>query len=414
MEDDPASVPLRLDASRALLERARKVEALVAARPGLFFMGGERIGGYPLFASRARGPHVWDVDGNRYLDYLLGYGSVILGHADEAVRAAVARAGEDFGGNPSLASAAQIDLAEKMVGLCPNVDSVTFLKTGSDAVGAAVRLARAITGRPYVLRWGMNGWHDWCAPVREGVPEAVSRFTIMLDRDDPEQARRLFATHGGRIACVVTTPYEVEPPPPGYLRDLADLSREHGALFVLDEVRSGFRVALGGAQELFGVDADLVAYGKAMANGYAISALGGRRALMERILSVGLTVTYFRLPDAIAAANATLDRIVALDAPAMIAALGRALMAGLDEAARAAGVEARATGLPCTPCLVFEAPSPAVANRKLRMFCNLMLESGVIIPPNHHWFLCAALRREDVDETVEKAHAALERVARAF
>ena len=405
---------LPLDGSRSLLTRARKVEALIDARPGLFFAGVERIGGYPLFVERAQGAHLWDVDGNRYLDYGLGYGSVILGHAHPSVARAVAETAATLGGNPTILNRHHVELAERVVALSPGAETVTFLKTGSDATGAAVRLARAVTGRPYILRWGMNGWHDWCAPVEDGILPSTSRHTLHLRPDDLDHAEALFARHGDDIACTVLMPYDVDPPTPGYLRGVRDLCRRHGALFVLDEIRTGFRIAPGGAQEHFGIEADLVAYGKALGNGYPISALAGRREVMKHILKVGVTVTYIRAPDAMAAAIATLDELRRLDGPRRIEDLGRMLMDGLDALGTEAGVPVRAVGLPWTPFVRFRCGSEAASDRALRMFCNGMLERGILMSPSHHWFLCTAMCSTDITSTLDAARDVLKDLQRVM
>lgn len=398
-----------VERSTTLLRRIRRSEALIDARPGLYFTGYERIGGYPVFIDRAKGAKLRDVDGNVYTDYLLGFGSVVLGHADARVNAAVAAA-LDRGVNPSLLDRSHLDLAERMVGLVPAADCVTFLKTGSDAVDAAVRLARAVTRRERVLHYGHHGWHDWCS-ASPGVPGASTGLLHSLSYNAPDEAEALFAAHPGEIACVVMMPYELEAPAPGYLPAMCDMAHRHGALFVLDEVRSGFRIGLGGAQAHFGVTPDLAAFGKAMANGHAISALAGRRVIMARILDLGLTVTYFRSPDAMAAALATLDTLEQDDVPARLAALGTRLMAGLDEAAHKTGVPALAVGLPATPFLRFGFAREADRDKAMRLFCNAMLSQGHLMTPAHHWFVCAAMSECDIDETVAAAHNAFAMLA---
>ncbi len=403
-----------LRSSQSLLARARKVEALIDARPGLFFTGVERIGGYPVFVERASGPYIWDVDGNQYIDFILGYGSVVLGHSHPAVARAVSEEARRLGANPTLLNVQHVELAEKVVSLNPGVESVTFLKTGSDATDAAVRLARAVTGRSYVLRWGMNGWHDWCAPVSTGVLTSTSRHTLPLSYNDLDQAKSLFSQHESDVACVILMPYEIEYPEPGYLEGLRDLCRQHGAVFILDEIRSGFRISLGGAQAYFGIEADLVTYGKALANGYAISALAGRKMYMKHILSVGLTVTYYRMPDAMAAANATIDELIRIDGPRRLEALGRALMRGLDNAANEAGVPAHSKGLPWTPFIQFAYESQSRSERALRLFCNGMLSRGVLLSPSHHWFLCTSMSEKDIERTLEMAREVFSEVRRAF
>ena len=411
---DEAAKTYSVASSQMLLARARKVDALIDARPTLVFNGIERIGGYPLFVERASGAYVWDVDGNRYIDFILGYGSVILGHAHPAVMQAVDEENRRLGANPTLLSIRQVELAERVVSLSPMADSVTFLKTGSDATDAAIRLARAITGRKHVLRWGMNGWHDWCAPNSTGVLDAVSRYTLLLRYNDLDHARSLFSAHGDDVACAILMPYEIENPAPGFLEGLRELCHAHGALFILDEIRSGFRMSLGGAQAYFGIDADLVTYGKALGNGHAISALAGRSKYMKQILSLGLTVTYYRMPDAMAAGVATIDELRRSNAPRHLETIGRALMAGLDEAAIAEGVPARSVGLPWTPFINFSYPSEADCDRALRLFCNGMLCRGVLLTPVHHWFLCASMQMKDIDETIGAARDVFAEIRRTF
>lgn len=398
-----AARPLSVKGSQRLLARARKVEALIDAKPSIFFTGAQRIGGYPLFVERASGPYLWDVDGNRFIDFILGYGSVILGHAHPKVAHAVMDEALIRGGNPTLLNIKHIELAERVVSLSPSVDSVTFLKTGSDATGAAVRLARAITGRQYVLRWGLNGWHDWCATETAGIPEAVKRHTLQLKYNDLEQTKELFGTYGDNIACAILMPYEIDLPEDGFLDGLRELCTKYGALFILDEIRSGFRISLGGAQSYFTIQADLVTYGKALANGYAISALAGRHKYMKHVLKIGLTVTYYRMPDAMAAGIATLDELVGTNGPQHTEKLGTLLMDGLTAAAVKEGVPARSIGLPWTPFIKFSYPSEAKCEQALRLFCNAMIARGILLSPAHHWFLCTSMQVEDITSTIDAA-----------
>lgn len=308
-----------------------------------------------------------------------------------------------LGVNPTLLSPLQVELAERLVELIPAADQVTFLKTGSDAIGAAVRLARAVTGRRLVLQWGFHGWHDWCAQSAEGVLPQARESTIALHYNDLDGARELVRRRGGEIACIVVMPYDTEAPDERYLPGLQALARDCGALFVLDEIRSGFRLAIGGAQAYFGLDPDLAAFGKAMANGHAISALTGRREVMRHILDLGLTVTYYRSPDAMAAALATLDQIVERGVPDRLDRLGRRLFAGLGDAFAASGVAGGPIGLPATPFIRFEHEEEAARARAMRYFCNGMLERGILMTPAHHWFLCAAMTEADMDRTAAAA-----------
>jgi glutamate-1-semialdehyde 2,1-aminomutase len=385
-----------------MLARLRQVDALANAKPGGFYTGYERIGGYPVFVDRAEGPYLYDVDGNRFVDYLLGYGSVVLGHAHPAVTDAVTRAVRG-GVNRSLLGPQQLELAERLVELIPCADLVTFLKTGSDAIAAAVRLARVVTGRRHVLRWGQHGWHDWAAPQSPGVLSEVKDHTHPFAYNDVDDVARLLRRHAGDVAAVVMMPYEIEAPEPGYLERLRDLAHDHGALLVFDEIRSGFRIAMGGAQERFGVVPDLAAFGKALSNGHPLSVLAGRAEPMQRVLELWLTVTYYRTTEAVAAAVATLEELTAIDGPARLDALGTRLMEGLDAAAAAAGVPAKAVGFPATPFLEFRHDSPAARERAMRRFCNGMLTRGILLTPAHHWFLCTSMDEGDIDETIDAA-----------
>ncbi|SHR30132.1 glutamate-1-semialdehyde 2,1-aminomutase [Mycobacteroides abscessus subsp. abscessus] len=397
--------------SRTLLQRLRQVDALAQARPGMFLTGYTRLGGYPAFVERAAGPYIWDVDGNRYLDYMLGYGSVILGHADPTVTAAVNRT-LSRGVNPSLLSPVHVELAERIVEISPCAELVTFLKTGSDAIAAAVRLARAVTGRTHILQWGHHGWHDWFATLSPGVLPDTKARVHPFQYNNIEDTARLLDQFRGDVAAVVMMPYEIEAPRPGYLQELKQLAHEHGALFIFDEVRSGFRIALGGAQQRFNVVPDLAAFSKAIANGHAISVLAGRREYMQHILDLALTVTYYRLPEAMAAALATINEIETIGVADRLTFLGSRLIAGLQAAALQAGIPARAVGFPATPFIEFDYDDQPSREHAMRQFCNGMLGRGVLMMPAHHWFLCASMSTADIDQTIEAATAVFSEMAR--
>ncbi len=396
----------RYDASRRLLDRLRRYDALAAARPNLFWGDYAPIAGMPLFAARSEGAYLWDVDGNRYIDCALGYGSVVLGHGHPAVADRVRQAAQ-LGGHSTLLNRWHADLAERFVEMIPAAEMVAFLRTGSDAVSAAVRLARAVTGRRVVLQWGLHGWHDWCAPGAEGILQANREHVFELRYNDPDHAAHLVSMHGRDLAAIVMMPYEIDPPAQGYLHRIQALARKAGALFILDEVRSGFRISLGGAQSFFGLEPDLSAFGKALGNGYCISALAGRACHMRHILKLGLTITHYRSPDVMAAAVATLEELGRSAVPTRLTALGARLIAGLDRAFETSGVPGRAVGFPATPFIRFDAPRPNVRDRLVRHFINGMLAEGVLMFPSHHWFLCAAMTDEDIDAIVMAAERVL-------
>lgn len=267
-------------------------------------------GVYPAFLERGDGCRVWDLEGKPYIDYPCALGTMLLGYADPVVDAAVharIREGHIF----SLGHRLEVEVAELLVDMVPGVEMVRFLKTGSEATSAAVRLARAFTGRDHVAMCGYHGWHDWAighTPRNAGVPETVRALTHQWQYNDLESLRTLLEAHP--IAAVIMEPVGVEMPLPGFLQAVRQLTHDHGALLIFDEVITGFRLSPGGAQEYFDVGADLVAFGKGVANGYPLAAVAGRGDVMEQIASsVFVSSTFGGDTVALAAALATLGRV---------------------------------------------------------------------------------------------------------
>lgn len=387
-------------ASRDLLRRARMRDAGLLARPSVWSAGDEAE--LPIFAERACGAHLYDVDGNEFLDLISSFGCVVLGHADPAVDEAVIEQIRQ-GVSPTLSSAKEVQLAELLSDVVPGAELSTFLRTGSDATSAAIRLARAFTGRRRVLRWGYHGWHDWCAPRPAGVPWEISQYTLDLGFNDLARAGELFDEYGDDVACVMMMAGEVEPPEPGFLHAVKAMAHANGALFVLDEVRTGFRLALGGAQAFFDIRADLVALSKAMGNGYAISAVCGRADVMRGMKDVSVSSAFFRSADGLAAALATIDILRRGEVIPRLHTLGRRLMTGLDAAASAQGVAARAVGFAPMPFIEFAYGSPELDLAARRHFCRAMIQRGVLVHPSHHWLINAAVTESDIDAAVEIA-----------
>jgi glutamate-1-semialdehyde 2,1-aminomutase len=363
-------------------------------------------GAYPTIGARAQGAFVWDADGRRYIDLHLGYGPVILGHADPTVTEAV-HAEIRSGLALSLPSTTQVVLAELICSVVPYAERVLLLKTGSDATSAAVRLARAFTGRDKVVRWGYNGWHDWCCPRRAGIPESVDAETLGFTYNDAASLERTLAAHRGQVACVILMPYELDPPMDGFLNKVAELAHAHGALFILDEVRSGFRLARGGAQEYFGVRADLATFSKAIANGYPLSAVTGRADVLVHIRETHISSTFFADPISMAAAVATIGRLTP-ERIAHIWDVGSALQDGLARLGERHGVPIRVRGLPPTPFVTFAHENVGLRERQKQAFFATLAIGGVLAYPSHHWFVCAAMTQAEVDATLQACDAALQ------
>ncbi len=265
----------------------------------------------PLFLTHGNGGRVWDVDGNEYVDLVSGLLPVILGYRDPDVDYAI-RNQLTNGISFSQATKLETELAERLIELIPCAEMVRFGKNGTDATSAAVRLARAYTGREHIAVCGYHGWQDWYigSTTRHlGVPQGVRALTHRVPYNDLEATDRLFRDLEGRIAAFVLEPMTTVEPAPGYLADLKSLVHGHGAVLVFDEIITGFRYRLGGAQELFGVTPDLAAFGKAMGNGMPISAIVGRRDIMCLMEDVFISGTFGGETLSLAAAIAVVDKM---------------------------------------------------------------------------------------------------------
>ena len=240
----------------------------------------------PGFIERGLGAHVWDVDGNEFIEYGAGLRSVTLGHGYASVVEAAARAMRD-GTNFVRPGPLEVEMAEQLLSLLPAADMVKFAKNGSDVTTAAVKLARAFTGRDLVAMCAdqpllsTDDWFIGTTPMDAGIPPAVASLSLRFRYNDLDDLARVFSENPGRVACVIMEAATAVEPEAGYLQRVIDLCRANGALFVLDEMITGFRWHLGGAQAMYGIEPDLSTFGKGMANGFALSALAGRREIME-------------------------------------------------------------------------------------------------------------------------------------
>lgn len=319
---------MKLDNSQALYERALKTIPMATQT---FSKSAQNFvrGACPLFLERGDGGRVWDVDGNVYLDYLLGLLPIVLGYRDPDVDGAI-RDQLERGIVFSLATELEAEVAELLVRLIPCAEQVRFGKNGSDATSAAIRLARWMTRRDKVIACGYHGWHDWYIGTTArhfGVPEAVRALTTAVDFDDVDALDQALAADPGAYACIILEPDGAHIPSPGYLKAVQDLARGHGSLLVFDEIVSGFRAHLGGAQVVHGVTPDLACFGKSMANGMPISAVVGPRDLMKGMEDVFFSGTFGGECLSLAAAKATIGKLEREDGPGRLTALGRRLRA---------------------------------------------------------------------------------------
>ena len=290
-------------------------------------------GAAPAFLEKGLGSHVWDVDGNEYIDYVLALGSVLVGYNDERINKSIVDQMQN-GLSFSLTNELEVILAEKLIEIIPCAEMVKFVKNGSDATSAAVRLARGYTGRDLVLCCGYHGWQDWYIGSTQndlGVPQSVKELTITFPYGDVQALETIFSQHQGEVAAVILEPMSLELPDPGYLDQVKEIAHKNGALLIFDEIITGFRLGMAGAQGYFEVVPDMAAFGKAMGNGMAISAIVGRKDVLSLIdQGAFISTTFGGETLAIAAALKTIEIFEEEDIFERFTNLGEKLMFGME------------------------------------------------------------------------------------
>lgn len=368
----------------------------------------------PVFLSRGAGSHVWDVDGNEYIDYPMALGAIILGYNYPSVTEAVRKALE-LATCFSLPHPLEVEVADLLCELIPCAEMVRFGKNGSDATTAAVRAARAITEREKVACCGYHGWHDWYIATttrRRGVPAQVAELTLTFRYNDLDSLEQLFRQNPGQIAAVILEPIGVEEPKNGFLEGVRDIAHANGALLVFDEIVTGFRVSLAGAQDYFRVTPDLAAFGKAMANGFPLSAVVGKRQYMEIFDEIFFSTTFGGETVGLAAAAATLRELRAKNAIAHIWSQGQKLKEGYAVLAREHGLHeyTQCVGLPPRTVITFKDETGAESLTMKSLFQQECLKRGILFSGSQN--LCLSHSDTDIHRTLKVYDAAL-RVLRA-
>jgi len=399
------------------------------------------VGGEPVFVERASGAYVFGHDGRRYIDYVGSWGPMILGHAHPEVVAAVTRRAAD-GLSFGAPTVIETDLARKVTELVPSIELLRMVSSGTEATMSAIRLARGFTGRDRILKFEgcYHGHSDVLlvkagsgaltlgVPTSPGVPADVAAHTIMLAYNDAGAIDACFGKQGQDIACVIVEPVagnmNCVPPAPGFLQRLREQCTRHGALLIFDEVMTGFRVAPGGAQELYGVRPDLTTLGKIIGGGLPVGAFGGRREIMERLAPLGPVYQAGTLsgnPVAMAAGLATLEAISTPGFQARLAQTTAPLVEGIASAARQAGVAFTSNHVCGMFGLFFTNDAPVTSYRQVmacdvarfRRFFHAMLDAGVYLAPSAYeaGFVSAAHGETEIAATVEAAGRAFAAVS---
>ena len=391
---------LTLDESRRLFARARRlipgVSQTNSKRPPAFAPAG-----YPAYAAYGKGSHVWDVDGNEYIDWILGLGPISLGYQYPSVDRAI-RTQLDKGIIYGLLDPLEVTVAANLVDLIPCAESVRFLKGGGEATTAAARVARAFTGRELILTNGYHGWQDqWTATVNDGgVPAAVGTTVREFPYAEIDALRDIFASAGDSVAAVLMSPALKDAPPPGYLGAVRDLCDQNGALLIFDEVVTGFRFSLGGAQEYFGVTPDLACFAKAMANGMPLACFCGRADVMAITENLKITATYGGEALSLAATAACLEEYRNNDVISHIWRIGRRLIDGTNAAAVDVGCPVRRTGFPPLSHLEFRGETEEESSLMRSYFIRGAAARGVLFHHGGLSYVCYSHTDADVDVTL--------------
>ena len=417
-EQNSTQMPrLNLTRSMAMYEEAKKLTpgGMMGIRRPYNFVVGE----YPIFIEHGQGGHIVDVDGNDYIDMLCAYGPIILGYNEPEINDAV-KAQMDKGFCFSLVQPIQNQLQERLTRLIPSAEMVILVKTGSDATSVAVRIARGATDRDVILRCGYHGWHDWAVENRGGVPQAVQDLTIEFEYGDLADLEAKLEANKDRVAGIIITPVghplaaPIIAPPEGYLEGVRALADRYGAVLVFDEIRTGFRVSLGGAQQRYGVTPDLSTFGKAMANGYPISAVVGKEKYMKVCESkVFISSTFFPNSLEMVAAMKCLDILEREKTLDTLWERGARFLEELERLVAEAKVPVTVSGIPPMPYITFDRVDDHYKARRERFYTET-IRRGLFIQPYHHWYICARHTEEDLTRALQIIREALAIIAEAF
>lgn len=375
-----------IDRSNKIYERAVKI---IPGGSQTFSKGvSQYVNGFaPKYLERGKGAYVWDVDGNRYLDYVMGCHPIILGYADEDVNHAVIDQLEK-GSTFSLMNELELDVAELLIDAVPCAEMARFGKNGADATTVGVRIARAITGRDHIAYCGYHGWHDWYianTDLNSGIPEFNQELAHSFVYNDLDSLERVFLKYNGQVAIVIMEPLTILEPVNGFLEEVKKMAHHHGALLMFDEIITGFRFSFGGAQELTGVTPDLTSLAKAVSNGIPLSSIVGKREYMKVLDKTFFSFTYGGDCVGLAAAKACIPKLKREKVSAHLWNVGTKLQKGFNELAVKHDLDrfVQCIGYPCRTVLSFSGNGLYDELEMKSFFQQEMIRRGILWAAYH-------------------------------
>lgn len=372
---------------------------------------------YPLYADRVKDSYFWDVDGNKFIDYMCAYGPNVLGYNNDVVDKA-AREQHDKGNCMALPGKIQVELAELLVDTIEMADWAFFMKNGGDSTSFARMIAKAATGRDMAImvEGGYHGVAPWTQPITHpGITERDVANNLIVPWNDTDAVEKLIQKYPGRIASFMATPYDHRIfadnvlPKEGYWNKIRKICDDNGIILIIDDVRCGFRLDLGGSAKYFGFKPDLTCYCKALANGYPISAVVGIDSLKDSASKVFYTGSYWSSASPMAAAIACINELKRLDGPALMIAQGKKLTEGLVKAATSAGLDLKISGVPSMFYMRITNDNTLMMQQEFTAECAMR---GVFFTSHHNHFINCSLTDEDINNTINVAAEAFSIVAK--
>jgi glutamate-1-semialdehyde-2,1-aminomutase len=407
-----ASKRLRLKKSEKLYEEAKRYipGGITGIRRPINFIPGE----YPIFLKSGKGGRITDVDGNEFVDLLLSYGPIIIGHREKVIDDAVVRQMKN-GFCFNLPQVYQNELCKMMSELIPCAEQTILVRTGSDATTGAIRIARGYTNKTKIIRSGYHGWHDWCVEVKGGILPKAYEDTIDIHYNDVETLVSLFKQYPDDIAAVIVTGIghplnePVVEPTKEFFNTIRELTTKHGSVMILDEIRTGFRVSLGGAQKRYGVTPDLATFGKAMANGYCISAISGKREVMNVVTEgkVFISSTFFHNSLEMVASIETIKFLRKNRVIENIWKKGEYLLNEFRRLIEPYQDIINLSGIPPMPFFTFPRDSEGKYKERRKAFYTECIRAGVFMQPYHHSYICYRHTEKDLNQVLNAVEGAL-------